>query len=343
MIDLLPSAEQQQIIDSVGEFFARALPVARLRTPAGSWRISAALWKEIAALGWFGLALAEEAGGAGYSLVEEMLAAREFGRHVASPALFAAILAAHVAAHAGRNALLEGILSGELRVGLANALPAATRNAPEFHLVDADGSHLVLYWNETGMGLHERAAFATSSVVDSLDEAVHLERALGPHSAPVAWVSAQNCALPRRAALFICAQLTGVAEAAKDDAVAYAKTREQFGQPIGAFQALKHDCAEMAVQCEVAYAQTFFAGLTENSGLADAEFQCAAAGVLTTQAALGNARANIQIHGGIGFTSESDAHRYLKRAHLLSQLGGAPSRERLLQPVPSDAEPSLPR
>lgn len=342
MIDLLPSPEQQQIIDSVGEFFARALPIARLRTPAGSWRISAGQWKEIAALGWFGLAFAE-AGGDGYSLVEEMLVAREFGRHVASPALFAAMLSAHVAAHAGKNALLEGILGGELRVGLANALPAVTRDTPEFHLLDADGSHLVLYWNETGMGLHERAAFARSTVVDSLDEVVHLERAAAPEDAPVAWVSAQHCALPRRAALLICAQLTGVAEAAKDDAVAYAKTREQFGQPIGAFQALKHECAEMAVQCEVAYAQTFFAGLTENSHLADAEFQCAAASVLTAQAALGNARANIQIHGGIGFTSESDAHRYLKRAHLLSQLGGAVSRQRLLTPVPDDAERSLPR
>jgi alkylation response protein AidB-like acyl-CoA dehydrogenase len=330
MIDLLPSPEQQQIIDSVGEFFAHALPIARLRTPAGSWRISAGLWEEIAALGWFGLALAEEAGGAGYSLVEEMLVAREFGRHLASPALFAAMLSAHVAAHAGKNALLEGIVGGELRVGLANALPGATRNAPEFHLLDADGSHLVLYWNETGMGLHERAAFAKSTLVDSLDEAVHLERAVAPEGAPTAWVSAQQCALPRRAALLICAQLTGVAEAAKDDAVAHAKTREQFGQPIGAFQALKHDCAEMAVQCEVAYAQTFFAGLTENSRLADAEFQCAAAGLLTREAALANARGNIQIHGGIGFTSESDAHRYLKRAHLLSQLGGAVRRQWLL-------------
>lgn len=340
MIDLLPSIEQQQIIDSVGEFLARALPIARLRTPSGSWPISAGLWKEIAALGWFGLGLAEEAGGAGYALVEEMLMAREFGRHVASPALFAAMLAAHVAAHAGNKPLLEGLLSGELRVGLANALPAAARSASEFHLLDADGSHVVLCWNETGMGLRDRAAFATPTVVDSLDEVVHLERAVATDSTPVAWVPAQHCALPRRAALLICAQLAGVAEAARDDAVAYAKTREQFGQPIGAFQALKHECAEMAVRCEAAGAQTFFAGLAEHGRLADAGFQCTAAGLLTTEAALANARANIQIHGGIGFTSESDAHRYLKRAHLLSQLGGVVSRQTLLRPAPSDAERS---
>jgi alkylation response protein AidB-like acyl-CoA dehydrogenase len=340
MIDLLPSVEQQQIIDSVVEFFERALPVAR---PAGadSGRISAGLWKEIAGLGWFGLGLAEQVGGAGYCLVEEMLVAREIGRHVASPALFAAMLAAHVAANAGNEPLLERILSGELRVGLANLLPGASRRARNFHLLDADGSHLVLYWDEGGMGLHERASFATATAVDSLDEAVHLERAVAPDSAPFAWVSAQRSPLPRRAALLICAQQVGVAEAAKDDAVAYAKMREQFGQPIGAFQALKHECADMAVECEAAYAQTFFAGLTENDGLADAGFQCAAAGLLATQAALGNARANIQIHGGIGFTSECDAHRYLKRAHLLAQLGGAAGRHWRLLVAPSSDDQHL--
>jgi alkylation response protein AidB-like acyl-CoA dehydrogenase len=325
MIDLLPSVEQQQIIDSVVEFFAHADPRAPGR------RIPAHTWKEIAGLGWFGLALAEKDGGAGGSLIEEMLVARELGRCVASPALTAAMLAAHVAAVAGNGTLLEGILGGELRVGLANALPGANDPEPRVHLLDADGANLVLYWNETGMGLRDRSAFTSTAVVDSLDEAVHLERAMAADGAPTsAWVSAQRCPLPQRAALLICAQLVGVAEAAKDDAVAYAKVREQFGQPIGAFQALKHECAEMAVQCEAAYAQTFFAGLAEDSALADAAFQCAAAMLLATEAALDNARANIQIHGGMGFTSECQAHRYLKRAHLLSQLDAAAGRRRLL-------------
>jgi alkylation response protein AidB-like acyl-CoA dehydrogenase len=332
MIDLLPSVEQQQIVDSVVEFFARTLAVARPR--AGSRRISADTWKEIAALGWFGLAVAEEDGGAGCSLVEEMLVAREFGRHVASPALCATMLSAHVAACTGSHTLLEGILNGELRVGLANALPGGNGPALQVHLLDADGANLVLYWNETGMGLRERSAFAPITVVDSFDEAVHLERAMAPDGAPSAWVSVQRSRLPQRAALLICAQLLGVAEAAKDDAVAYARVREQFGQPIGAFQALKHECAEMAVHCEAAYAQTFFAALAENSVLADAAFQRAAAGLLATEAALSNARANIQIHGGIGFTSECNAHRYLKRAHLLGQLGGAAGRDRLLLLTP---------
>src|SRR5882757_6585001 len=131
MIDLLPSVEQQQIIDSVVEFFERTLPVSRLRATADSGRISAGAWQEIAGLGWFGLALAEQDGGAGYSLVEEMLVAREFGRYVASPALFAAMLSAHVAACAGNKTLLEGIVSGELRVGLSNALPGLDRDASQ--------------------------------------------------------------------------------------------------------------------------------------------------------------------------------------------------------------------
>jgi hypothetical protein len=256
--------------------------------------------------------------------------------------LFAAILAAHVAAHAGNTTLLEGILSGESRVGLAKALPVTERRAPQFHLLDADGARLVLYWNDTGLGLHERTSFGKATAVDALDEAIRLERVGPPEGRPLAWLSAEQYALPRRAGLLICAQLTGVAEAARDDAVAYAKAREQFGQPIGAFQSLKHDCAEMAVRCEAAYAQTYFAGLAEQAEIADAPFQCAAASLLATDAALGNARGNIQIHGGIGFTSESDAHRFLKRAHLLSQLGGVANRRHLLAPPGGRDDRSLP-
>ena len=123
----------------------------------------------------------------------------------------------------------------------------------------------------------------------------------------------------------MAAQLVGVAEATRDQAVDYAKVREQFGQPIGAFQALKHRCADMAVQAELAYAQTFLAGLFELHAQTDSVFQGAAARVLAGEAALDNARSAIQIHGAIGFTWECDVHWLLKRAHLLRQLGGSPA------------------
>ena len=79
---------------------------------------------------------------------------------------------------------------------------------------------------------------------------------------------------------------------------------------------------DMAVMAEAAYAQAFFAGLSQAGGQRDAAYQIAAAKVICAEAALANARSGIQIHGGIGFTAECDAHVFLKRAHLLGQMGG---------------------
>jgi alkylation response protein AidB-like acyl-CoA dehydrogenase len=319
MIDLLPSDEQQQIIDSVANFFARteSAPVPSSNEGASAGVL---MRREIAALGWFGLGLAEADGGIGYSLIEEMLVAREFGRALASPALCATVVAAHVAAQAGQLERLRDILAGDAGVGAVIPAPSIAGGAGGVNLIAAQGATLLLHWNASGAGLYERDAFAPGTTGASLDEAVGLERVAQTTAQPVAWVPGADSPLPYRAGLLICAQLVGVAEAAKDLAVAYAKVREQFGQPIGAFQSIKHACAEMAVQCEAAYAQTFFAGLSVDGGLPDAGFQYAAAGLLAGEAALRNARMGIQIHGAIGFTSDCRAHRYLKRAHLLKWL-----------------------
>jgi alkylation response protein AidB-like acyl-CoA dehydrogenase len=322
MIDLLPSGEQQQIIDSVADYFARtelsAAPSGIQRKAAHTMRLR----REMGDLGWFGLGLEQADGGIGYSLIEEMLVAREFGRHLASPGLSAAMIAAHIAVHCGERRLAQDILSGEAGVGMM--VPGSARTAGDAILVAAQEAQFLLYWNKTGAGLYQRDMFAGAPMA-SFDESVDMSRVAQSGERPLAWVPAAQQSLPTRLGLLICAQLVGVAEAAKDLAVSYAKAREQFGQPIGGFQAVKHACAAMAVQCEAVYAQTFFAGLAVDTGLLDAAFQFAAAGLLAPAAALANTRAGIQIHGGIGFTSECAAHRFLKRAHLLNWLG-APAR-----------------
>ncbi|MGJ3627928.1 acyl-CoA dehydrogenase family protein [Sphingomonas sp. MMS24-JH45] len=128
--------------------------------------------------------------------------------------------------------------------------------------------------------------------------------------------------------LLLSAYLTGVAQASTAMAVAYAGTREQFGQPIGAFQAVKHICADMATRAAAAEAQTFFAAATFGRG-ADDGAEVAAARLLAADAALANAKANIQVHGGMGFTAECDAHLLLKRAHLVARLGSDPAKDRI--------------
>jgi len=98
--------------------------------------------------------------------------------------------------------------------------------------------------------------------------------------------------------------------------------RQQFGRPIGSFQAVKHRCADMAVRAEVARSLTTFAAVALAEGEETAPRHVAAAKVLATDAALANAADNVQNHGGMGFTWEADAHLYLKRAWLLEHALG---------------------
>jgi alkylation response protein AidB-like acyl-CoA dehydrogenase len=121
-------------------------------------------------------------------------------------------------------------------------------------------------------------------------------------------------------------------------AIDYAKIREQFGKPIGSFQAIKHICADMAIRSEAALCQSSFAALAFDEGGPDGDFHAVASKIVATDTATKNAAANIQVHGAFGFTAESDAHHYLKRSHVADMLWGdlKMQRERLLDlPTPA--------
>jgi alkylation response protein AidB-like acyl-CoA dehydrogenase len=113
------------------------------------------------------------------------------------------------------------------------------------------------------------------------------------------------------------AVLVGISQAVTELAVEHAKNRVQFGRPIGVNQAIKHACVDMAVSTEAALQQTLFGAISLRSGRTDAEFQVLAAKVVAGRAAIDNAAHCIQIHGGMGYTDEHNAHLYLKRAHVL--------------------------
>ena len=322
MIDLLPSEEQQQIIDSVAAFLAAELPLARLRPGPDGVRpreadFSGDLWQRMAGLGWFGLGIPEGQGGAGLTVVAEMLLARELGRYAVTPSIVATIAATHLAQRCGSD-LCESFMSGARRVAIANRVRVGN---DEFHLMDARDACYCLVVDGTEARLYETTAFDDVRTVTSLDDAIALERArLDPRARPL--LRDAGAEVAHRFSLLTSAQLLGVAEAALRQSVDYARSREQFGQAIGAFQAIKHRCADMAMRAEAAYAQVFFAGLSQADGQPDAPCQVAAARVISADAALANSRSSVQVHGGIGFTAECDAHVLLKRAHLLGQLGG---------------------
>jgi alkylation response protein AidB-like acyl-CoA dehydrogenase len=331
MIDLFASAEQQQIVDSVANYLAGELPVERLRTELRApERDERCRWRELSAQGWFGLALADSLGGAGFTVVEEMLIHREFGRFLVSPRVLGATLAAHAAVAVGNQELARSIVEGERSAALASLIGAGSiggQVSGELHLVDSQSGDLLVLWNDDGLALVERDHLAEIRSVAALDDSVHLERA---HArGPVAhFIPTAIAPLRRRASLLIAAQLSAMAKATCDMSVEYAKSRMQFGKPIGAFQAVAHHCADMALRSRAALAQTTFAAVSERDGRPDATFQVSAAAIVATDAALRNATIAIRVHGGMGFTAECDVHHYLKRAHLLDRLnGGAPKHQ----------------
>jgi len=125
-----------------------------------------------------------------------------------------------------------------------------------------------------------------------------------------------------RLRLIDAAALAGMAQTALEMSVAYAGIREQFGRPIGSFQAVKHHCANMAIAARCARDQTTFAAVALDEGRADARLQVECAFFVAGTAALDNAGKNIQIHGGMGFSDEADPHLFLKRARLQIEIGG---------------------
>lgn len=317
IVDLLPTEDQAAIRDSVAGVLAKELPISRLHDPANTAGAKEReIWPTLAELGLFGLGVAEERGGIGYTLAEAVTVARELGKHLVSPTVMATMLAARIAG----TELLEEVVNGQVRVAFANPLGDVDFSATDqdFQIVDGAEADYVIVWNDDQVRLYPLPTALRQ--IDCIDDTVAMARATVALTEPVA--NSTSSEDVKAVGLMLSAYLAGMSEATLTMAVEYGKVREQFNQPIGAFQAIKHYCADMARRSEAAVAQTFYATLdTIERGDGD-PFEVAAARLLCADAALTNARFNIQIHGGMGYTYEADAHFFLKRAWLCSVLGG---------------------
>jgi alkylation response protein AidB-like acyl-CoA dehydrogenase len=324
-MDLLPSTDQEQILDTIRSFLSAEAPVDRLRQYGAIGNPDARLWPGLAELGLLGLTLDESAGGIGLGGAEEMLLYRELGRHLVSPAIFGLTLGARIAARAGDATLRDALLGGEIAVGIANPrepVSAGRTVTGAFHLFECSAAPWVLLIDPSGAGLIAREDFTGIRHVDATDAALEIERAELDDRRPYLWVDTAEDPIHRRALLLLSAYAVGIGEGARDMAVEYAKIREQFGKPIGSFQAIKHICAEMAVRSEAALCQASFAALVFDQDREDSDFHVVASKIVATEAALKNAAENIQVHGAFGFTAEANAHHYLKRSHVADLLWG---------------------
>lgn len=261
------------------------------------------LWRELGAAGFFALRLPEEAGGVGLGLPEAVLLFEEAGRAL----LPGPLVATHLAA-----GLVKGAAEGEAVV------TAVDGDLPVAHLAAADA---VLVGADALVGEPLRAFVAAARPVRSMDPLTPLHRVAG-RTAPT---QAYSGALHYEGALLTAAEQLGSAARTTETAVQHAGAREQFGSPIGSFQAVKHLCADMLARTEPARAAVYAAAVTGDP------VEIAAAKLLADEAAVRNARDCLQIHGGMGFTWEADVHLHLKRAWLRSaaRLGGAAAEELL--------------
>src|SRR5438552_6349013 len=303
-MNLQPTADQFQIVDAVTGFMAEQLPLSRLRSlGADADAITPEQWRQIVELGWLGLGLAEDHGGLGCSIVDEVLMFREFGRQVGPLDLLGTVLGARVAAVSGASNVLDRILSGAARVAMAvpagPPVAAAPRLEGELQIFGARSAAYALLVDDGGAALFALEGLELQTR-PCIERPLSLATTTLHGQSAVAFVEPATEGIAARLALLVSAMQVGVAEGARDMAVAYAKERKQFGQPIGSFQAIKHMCSDMAVRCEESAGQLFYAALSLRDGTADSAIEVPAAVFIAARAALENAATGIQVHGGIG-------------------------------------------
>jgi len=323
-MDLNLDAEQLAVRDAIRGVLAERLPSARLRAlMTEESPFDAAVWSAAGELGWFGLAVPEAQGGAGYGLPEAMLLFTELGRAVAPGPWLGTVLAALALAGRPEHA---GILAGRTRVAViddpTDALGSGARLAGTVAGVsDVGAASLLLVLGSKAVRLID-AKGAAATVTPCIDPTRRLST-LAFTAADATVVSSDAEALRQIATVLAAAEAVGVAERGLEMSVEYGKVRQQFGKPIGSFQAIKHRCADMAVRAEVARSAVIYAAIAVRDGEPDADFQVHVAKTLATGAAINNTTDNVQNHGGMGYTWESDAHLYLKRARILEHTFGS--------------------
>ena len=312
-MNLEPTDSQLEIAAGAAEFLRGELPPARLlqedREPVVSARQELGA---IAAQGWLGATLPADVDGSQLNLTDEIMMAREAGRWLAPFGLLPGALAARLAFRAQDRALALCLVQGKQFVGISAPRAAAARVA----VYGACTGDMALALTPTGAAL---VKVSQSSVADSsVDPGVPMIWLEGNPGAALHEVTgAPALALWAESITLGSAILCGIAEAARDLAIEHAKTRKQFGKPIGAFQAISHTCANVAVQCEAAWAQVRYAAASAQGNHERWADEAAAAQVVASQAAFATIKAAIQIHGALGATGELILHRYLKRALVL--------------------------
>jgi alkylation response protein AidB-like acyl-CoA dehydrogenase len=311
--------DQRAIQRTARDFLASAYPPAEVRrlaydTPRG---FEDEGWAAICELGWPALLVPEEHGGLGLGVVELAVVQEELGAALAPSPFLSTMAAAAVIADAGsdeqRARWLPALAAGEARGAVATVLDDAGWTA----VPDADGADLVLVRENDAWAL---ATDTSAEAVDALDATRRLWRVrAGGELEPLPGEGARAFDV---VAVALAAESVGVARRAMDMAVQYAKEREQFGRPIGAYQAVSHACAQMLLEVEGARSTTLYAAWALDHEPESGPLAASMAKAYASDAGWRVPAAALQVHGGIGFTWEHDLHLWLKRGKANAYLWG---------------------
>lgn len=321
------TAEQVAIQDAVRGTLGECWGMDRLHDFAdGEADFDAESWQALMALGIGALALPEAEGGAGLGLLDAALVCEVAGEAAAPGPMIGQIVAALAVAQcqdAATRALLPGIASGETVVTLAldSNLVQCARTAQLFLADDGAGGLCLI---AAGEGVEIEAVSAT-------DRSRPVSRVTfgSAKSYPLFGAGDPMVQRIRDAALvLIAADALGGAQHCTDLSVEYAKTREQFGQPIGRFQGLKHQLAHMMLDVEPARAQVWYAAYAWDAGLPDATRAAAMAKAHLCEVYTRTTRAAIAAHGGIGYTWEYGLNYWFRRSVHNRAWLGSPAQHR---------------
>jgi alkylation response protein AidB-like acyl-CoA dehydrogenase len=358
--------EQDQFRDVVRKFLVAKSPTSQVRklmeTAAG---FDPEVWRQLAnELALTGLPIPEAFGGSGFGPVELGIAMEEQGRALlCAPYLSSCVLAAdaiaRVASDEEKADLLPRIASGELRAAFA-----ATEANGRW---DATGVHAVAKRADTDWRIDGTKRFVIDgATAHGFVVAAREAGSIGPAGLSFFWVDATADGVARtalatmdatrkqatvtfagapaqllgrvgagggvydHAAIALANEMVGGAQTLLDSAVAYANLRVQFGRPIGSFQAIKHKCADMLLDLELAKSAAYYAAQAEAEGDAQTPSLASLAKAAASDAYVRIAANTIQIHGGIGFTWDHDTHLWFKRAKSSEVLFGDPNHHREL-------------
>ncbi len=364
-MDFAFTPEQEMLRDAVRGYLDEKMPLRRVRelmeTEEGFDR---GVWSEMAGMGWQAMAIPEAYGGAGFSFFELGILMEEMGRSLTpGPFLSSVVLGGEAVLLAGseeqKQAVLPGIASGERLATLAlveasgswepDRVETTARRDGDAIVIDGEKRHVldghvadtlvVVARGEEGPELYlvERTSpGVTAERIETMDmtrkqATVRLEGVRVGEDARLGAPGSAGPLLARlfdRAAVALAFEQVGGAQRCMEMSVEYAQQRYQFGRPIGSFQAIKHKCADMLVAVESARSAAYYAGWAASADEDELRIVAPLAKSTCSDAYFSVAAETIQVHGGIGFTWEHDAHLYFKRAKTDELLFGDPVRWR---------------